>query len=85
MRHMLRQALSYLSSKKWDKTLIESLNKTMLAQPLNINDHTIPDGISYHMADIYLEELGKFGEKLKPIRAVKLLQPFIELLAISQK
>jgi hypothetical protein len=74
-----------LSSKKWDQELVEKFNKMMLAAPLKINDHTVPDGISYHLADIYLEEMGKFGETLKPIRSVKLLHPFIELLATSTK
>ena len=85
MRSMLRQSFAYLNSKKWDQELVKEFNKMMLTLPLNINDHSIPDGISYHLADIYLEELGKFGDKIKAIRAVKMLQPFIKLLAIAQK
>ena len=42
-------------------------------------------GISYHITDIYLEELVKYGEKLKPIRAVKMIQIFVKLMAISKK
>jgi ribosomal RNA-processing protein 1 len=82
---MLRSSLVYLCAKKWDQKLMKSFNKMMLELPLNINDHTIPDGVSYHMSDIYLEELAKFGEKISPLKAVKMLQPFIKLLAISQK
>jgi hypothetical protein len=82
---MLRKIFEYMSKKKWEQDLVMNFNKMMLALPLNINDHTVPDGISYHMADIYLEELGKFGDTLKPIRSVKLLHPFAEMLATSTK
>lgn len=85
MRSMLRKTLAYLGSRKWDTTLVKQFNKIMLAYPLNINQENIPDGISYHIADIYLEELAKVGETLKPIRAVKMLQMFIKLMAISKK
>jgi ribosomal RNA-processing protein 1 len=85
MRCMLRKTFEYMSVKKWEQELVNAFNKMMLSLPLNINDHKVPDGIGYHLADIYLEELGKFGETLKPVRSVKMLQPFVELLAISTK
>ena len=44
MRTMLRQTFMYLSSKKWNKSLIKQFNKIMLNFPLNINDDSIPDG-----------------------------------------
>lgn len=85
MRSMLRQTMSYLSSKKWNKDLIEEFNKIMLDYPLRINDHSVPDGVSYHITDIYIEELAKFGETLKPVRAIKMLMPFFKLMATSIK
>lgn len=85
MRHMVRKTLGYLSSKKWDQKLIKEFNKLLMELPLNINEPKIPDGVSYHLTDIYLEELGKCGDSLKPVRAVRMLQPFIKLLAISEK
>ena len=42
-------------------------------------------GVAYHISDIYLEELGKHGESLKPIRACMMLQPFYTEMAISKK
>lgn len=85
MRSILRETLKYLSIKKWDKDLVKEFNKIMLNYPLNINDDKIPDGVSYHISDIYLEELVKLGATLKPNKAVKMLHIFIKSLAISKK
>lgn len=85
IRLVVRKTFSYLNSKKWNKILLKKLNNMMLELPLNINDDKIPDGISYHVTDLYIEELAKFGSSLKPIRAVKLLVPFFKLMAISKK
>lgn len=85
VRTMLKETFNYLSSKKWEKELVKEFNKIMLKYPLNINDGAIPDGISYHISDIYLEELAKVGNTLKPLRAVSMLQIFIKSMAISTK
>ena len=37
------------------------------------------------MADIYLEELGKFGDSLKPVKSVRMIYVFCKCLAISNK
>ncbi len=85
MRRILRELFAYLNTQKWDKDLVNELNVILLASPLNINDDTCPDGVSYHLADIYVEELAKFGESLTPIKSVRLIEPFIKLMAISKK
>lgn len=85
IRLVVRKTFNYLNSKKWNKTLVKKFNTMMLELPLNINDDKISDGISYHVTDLYVEELAKFGTSLKPIRAVKLLLPFFKLMAISKK
>ncbi|CAF0745205.1 unnamed protein product [Brachionus calyciflorus] len=85
VRSIIRKIFGYLNSKKWDKVLIKKFNKMMLELPLNINDDRIPDGITYHITDLYIEELAKFGDNIKPVRAVKMLLPFFKLMAISKK
>lgn len=65
--------------------MVKIFNKIMLTYPLNINDDKVPDGVSYHISDIYLEELVKLGKTLKPIRAVRMLHIFIKSLALSKK
>lgn len=85
MRTMLRQTLNYLSQKKWEKLLVKKFNKIMLEHPLNINDDRTPDGVSYHVSDIYLEELVKVGKSLKPLKAVTMLHIFIRSMAICKK
>lgn len=85
MRHILRATFSYVSSQKWDKELVNELNKIILEHPLSINDGKCPDGVCYHLVDIYIEELAKFGQNLKPIKSVRLIEPFIKLMATSEK
>ena len=85
VRSMIRKIFGYLSSKKWDQDLIKKFNKLMLDLPLNINDDKVPDGITYHITDLYIEELAKFGNTIKPVRAVKMLLPFFKLMAVSKK
>lgn len=43
------------------------------------------EGVTYHLTDIYLEELGKHGETLKPVKAVRMIIPFFKLMALSTK
>lgn len=85
MRRMLNKMLEFLSSRKWKKTLIKTFNQILVDYPLNINNDSYPDGVAYHVTDIFLEELGKHGESLKPIRACMMLQPFYTQMAISKK
>ena len=85
MRDMLKSSLNYLQSKKWNKSLVNKFNKILVTYPLNINDDSYPDGVSYHVVDIYLEELAKLGDSLKPIKSVRMLQPFMKIMAISKK
>lgn len=59
--------------------------KIISQYPLNINDDSCPDGVCYHLSDIYLEELGKFGDSLKPLKAVKMLSVFCKCLASCKK
>jgi len=82
---MLKQALEYLSLRRWNKELVKDFNKIMLKYPLNINDEKIPDGVSYHVSDIYLEEMAKLGNSLSSIKATSMLQIFVKSMAISKK
>lgn len=85
MRRMLREIFLILSKQKWHKDLVNELNEILLNYPLNINNDDCPDGVSYHIVDIYIEELAKFGESLKPLKSVRLIEPFVRLMAISKK
>jgi hypothetical protein len=85
MRGMLKQVLEYLSLRKWNKELVKEFNKIMLKYPLNINEETIPDGVSYHVSDIYLEELAKLGSSLTAQKATSMLQIFVKSMAVSKK
>ena len=54
---MLRESLKMMKSDNWRNTesFAESLHRTVV----NGTDSRIPDGLVYHIADVYLEELDK--------------------------
>ncbi|KAF9214196.1 hypothetical protein BGZ59_004155 [Podila verticillata] len=63
---LLRRFLSYsfrmLKENEWDLETIEEFSKVMIDGPLNASDKTVPDGIRFHLIEIYLEELEKIVE-----------------------
>lgn len=65
-----------------------SLTKT--GGPLCANDIKVPDGITYHLADIYIDELekavqttqdGEEEDQAESVPALRLLQPFIDTMS----
>lgn len=85
MRNMLRESTAYLKHKKWNKDLMKQILKIFLDYPLNINSDSCPDGICYHFSDIYLEELGKFGDCISGVKTVKMIHIVGKAMATSTK
>ncbi|KAF9439016.1 hypothetical protein BGZ76_001468 [Entomortierella beljakovae] len=60
---LLRRFLSYsfrmLKENEWDLEVIEKYNTVMINGPLNATNAKVPDGIRFHLIEIYLEELEK--------------------------
>lgn len=52
---------------------------------LSYLEFNILTGVTYHVSDIYLEELAKQGNTLKPLKAVTMLQVFVKSMAVSKK
>ena len=81
IRCFLSVSLRSLARAGWkDEELLDDLMNTMADTPLNARDAKIPNGLRYHMLDIYLDELEKVDEEHEAdIPAEKLLDPLMVL------
>lgn len=59
IRRYLNASFEFLSRKKWKKGVLEEWNKIVEETPLNPKDMKIPNGLRYHVMDIWVDELGK--------------------------
>jgi Nucleolar protein,Nop52 len=61
VRRMLRHSLTQLRQRGWKQEEVTSFSETLHSAAVDgLNDH-IPDGMRFHLLDIYLDELQKAG------------------------
>ncbi|KAG0199738.1 hypothetical protein BGX28_007024 [Mortierella sp. GBA30] len=83
---LLRRFLSYsfrmLKENNWDLETIEEFGNIMINGPLNATKKTVPDGIRFHLIEIYLEELEKIVDVAQSgeVPTAHILQPMFHLL-----
>ncbi|KAG0347874.1 hypothetical protein BG004_006670 [Podila humilis] len=84
---LLRRFLSYsfrmLKENDWDLDTINEFSKVMIDGPLNASNKTVPDGIRFHLIDIYLEELEKIVEVSQSgqVPTAHILAPMFQLMS----
>lgn len=61
VRQYLNASFQYLSKQKWKIETIEKWNEIVEETPLNVSDMKIPNGLRYHVLDIWVDELEKVG------------------------
>jgi len=84
VRQYLRAGWEYLARRSWERNqLLESYLDLLAKIPLNPKDMKVPDGMRYHVIDIYVDELEKVDEKREGKMPVELL--LRPLQAISQE
>jgi len=80
VRHFLRNYLLWLSRKNWPNDLISQTFQTWKNFVLNPRED-VADGLKYHFAAIYLDEMDFAGAStLSEDKVVEFLKPFISLL-----
>ncbi|KAI7830561.1 hypothetical protein BC939DRAFT_255051 [Gamsiella multidivaricata] len=83
---LLRRFTSYsfrmLKENEWELETIEEYNNVMVNGPLNATSPKVPDGIRYHLIEIYLEELEKVVDVAYSgeVPTAHVLQPMFQLL-----
>jgi ribosomal RNA-processing protein 1 len=81
MRVYLRSAWTRLSMNEWaDKVMLNRYLELLSEIPLNPSEPKIPDGMRYHVVDIYIDELEEVGlSKDHSDLIVKLVAPLDKL------
>jgi ribosomal RNA-processing protein 1 len=81
VRQYLNASFRYLSRRDWrNKEAIETYTKILEGTPLNAADPKIPNGLRYHVLDIYVDELEKVGGNKWDAEVLKkLLEPIEKL------
>ncbi|KAI0465215.1 hypothetical protein LJB42_000440 [Komagataella kurtzmanii] len=59
IRKILNKSLAKLKSEDYDRDLLEKYIQVLSEYPLHINDIIVPRTITYHLCDIYIDELEK--------------------------
>ncbi|KAK2143134.1 hypothetical protein LSH36_874g01061 [Paralvinella palmiformis] len=77
IREVFRHMLTLLKSHKWKKAYIRQVT-SMLEKHIITSawDDGIPDGIRFHVADIYLEELDHVDTEISTDRVHMFLEPY---------
>lgn len=90
MRRFLHAGLKLLALHAYPPILVQRFNAVMRGTegPLSSNNVHVPDSITYHVCDIYLDELETSIAEMEDTDAtvpmLELLSPFMELAATSQ-
>ncbi|KAL4400327.1 rRNA processing protein [Malassezia pachydermatis] len=89
MRRFLFASFRLLLLNNCEDVLIKRFVQIMRGTdgPLSSNNVQVPDSLTYHVCDIYLDELERAASQLDPVPAIPvldLLTPFMDLAATSR-
>lgn len=86
IRQYLNASFRYLARNNWtNEAAIKRYSEILQEMPLNVMDPKIPNGIRYHMLDIYVDELEKVGgEEWDENVLERLLEPVRKLASESR-
>lgn len=59
IRKYLNASFEFLSRQKWKKSVLQGWNEIIRETPLHPTDMQIPNGLRYHILDIWVDELEK--------------------------
>ncbi|KAH8099324.1 Nop52-domain-containing protein [Cristinia sonorae] len=88
IRRFVNASFRLLARETWDEALINQYNTILTAQggPLCPDDIRIPSGLTYHLADVYIEELNKASANPPipsplPTPLITIIRPFLDVAA----
>lgn len=61
IRQYVNVSFQFLSRNDWKREVVEEWNKVIEEVPLECKDMKIPNGLRYHVMDVYVDELEKVG------------------------
>ena len=79
VRNYVNAAFKYIAREAWDASLLKDLLQLIETVPLNPENIRIPDGLRYHVMDVWVDELDRVDtEKSMPL-AKEILGPIWRL------
>lgn len=78
-RMMIRDMFAELSRSKWKDVQIDAMTNILENEVL----HKTPNGVRFHLVDIYIEELSAWGEELSSKKFLKVISPFSKALGFK--
>jgi ribosomal RNA-processing protein 1 len=61
IRQYINASFQFLARNHWKQDLLEQWNQVVQEVPLECNDMKIPNGLRYHVLDVWVDELEKSG------------------------
>lgn len=59
VRQYVNASFKWLASQKWDQKLVQQWNEMAEETPLNPTNMRVPNGLRYHVMDVWVDELEK--------------------------
>lgn len=80
IRQVFSTGLKWLAKGKWDGKKVEEYVGILEEVGLNVKDVKVPNGLRYHVLDIYVDEIEKVaGDKMEEVPLEALLEPVRKL------
>jgi len=84
IRQYLHHSFQFLSRQNWEASVLKGWNQIVKETPLHTSDMKVPNGLRYHVLDIWVDELDKvagkkWGKETKSEELEMLVEPIEEL------
>jgi len=78
IRQYMNASFQHLAAKKWKSSVLEQFNTIMEETPLNPTNMKIPNGLRYHVLDVWVDELEKVNSEWEDEKKQKILETLVQ-------
>ncbi|KZM28587.1 uncharacterized protein EKO05_0001434 [Ascochyta rabiei] len=78
IRQYMHASFQYLATKKWKKAVLEEWNTIVEETPLNPTNMKIPNGLRYHVLDVWVDELEKVESDWENEKKQEVLETLVQ-------
>ncbi|KAJ4361161.1 hypothetical protein N0V95_002130 [Ascochyta clinopodiicola] len=78
IRQYINASFKYLATKKWKKAVLEEWNTIVEETPLNPTNMKIPNGLRYHVLDVWVDELEKVESDWESEKKQEVLETLVQ-------
>ncbi|KAJ4342471.1 hypothetical protein N0V87_001090 [Didymella glomerata] len=78
IRQYVNASFQYLAAKKWKPSVLREFNQIMEETPLNPTDMKIPNGLRYHVLDVWVDELEKVNSGWEDEKKQEVLETLVQ-------